>query len=43
MIPDEKIHQIFEKIGQSVQSSSFLGKGEASTVLKVSTEKGTCS
>ena len=41
MISEDRIHLIFEKIGQSVQSSSFLGKGEASTVLKVSTDKGT--
>lgn len=41
MISDKRVHLIFEKIGQSVRSSSFLGKGEASTVLKVSTDKGT--
>lgn len=41
MITDKRVHLIFEKIGQSVRSSSFLGKGEASTVLKVSTDKGT--
>ncbi|MCK5159838.1 MAG: aminoglycoside phosphotransferase family protein [Candidatus Heimdallarchaeota archaeon] len=41
MISDKRVHQIFEKIGQSVWSSSFLGKGEASTVLKVCTDKGT--
>jgi aminoglycoside phosphotransferase (APT) family kinase protein len=37
---DEKIQLIFEKIGEAVQSFSFLGKGEASTVMKVSTDKG---
>ncbi len=41
MIPNEKIHLIFKKIGEIVQNFSFLGKGEASTVLKVSTDKGT--
>lgn len=41
MNTDKRIHLIFEKIGQSVLSSSFLGKGEASTVIKVSTDKGT--
>ncbi len=37
MIPEPKIHQIFEKIGKSVLKSLFLGRGEASTVLKVLT------
>ncbi|MHA1442476.1 MAG: aminoglycoside phosphotransferase family protein [Candidatus Heimdallarchaeota archaeon] len=41
MIPEEKIQLLFQKIGQNVQSSSFLGKGEASVVMKVESDKGT--
>ncbi|MGC9781650.1 MAG: aminoglycoside phosphotransferase family protein [Candidatus Heimdallarchaeota archaeon] len=41
MISDKKIQLIFKEIGKSVQNSSFLGKGEASSVLKVSTNQGT--
>ncbi|NHJ46928.1 MAG: aminoglycoside phosphotransferase family protein [Asgard group archaeon] len=41
MIPDEKIQQLFEKIGESILNSSFLGKGEASIVLKITTNQNT--
>jgi thiamine kinase-like enzyme len=41
MISDKKIHELFKKAGKSVRNSSFLGKGEASTVLKIITNKGT--
>jgi thiamine kinase-like enzyme len=40
MISEKKIAKIFDKFGKSVLSSSFLGKGEASTVLKIITNKG---
>lgn len=41
MISEEKIQLLFQKIGHSVQESSYLGKGEASVVIKVRTDKGT--
>jgi len=41
MIPEEKIQQLFQKIGHIVQSYSFLGKGEASVIIKVKTDQGT--
>ncbi|MHA1111825.1 MAG: aminoglycoside phosphotransferase family protein [Promethearchaeota archaeon] len=40
MISEQNIHQIFGMIGKSVLETSFLGKGEASTVLKISTNDG---
>jgi len=40
MISDPRINQIFERIEKTVLSSSFLGKGEASTVLKILTDDG---
>ncbi|NHJ32692.1 MAG: aminoglycoside phosphotransferase family protein [Asgard group archaeon] len=41
MISEEKIHLIFKEIGEAVQNFSFLGKGEASVVIKVITNQGT--
>jgi len=41
MISNENIHLIFQKIGCDVLENSFLGKGEASIVLKVKTKNGT--
>ncbi len=40
MIPELKVKEIFENIGKTVLNSSFLGKGEASIVLKIETDKG---
>ncbi|NHJ85438.1 MAG: aminoglycoside phosphotransferase family protein [Asgard group archaeon] len=40
MKPEDSIHQLFQKIGQTVANYSFLGKGEASNVYKVTTDKG---
>ncbi len=37
---DENIHNLFNKIGKTVQDISYLGKGEASTVFKVQTDDG---
>ncbi|NHJ05252.1 MAG: aminoglycoside phosphotransferase family protein [Candidatus Heimdallarchaeota archaeon] len=40
MISEVNIHQIFQRIGKSVLNYSILGKGEASIVYKVETDKG---
>ena len=40
MISEEKIHQIFQKMDLSILNTSLLGKGEASVVYKITTNKG---